>query len=389
MTNLYPPPVMFKNMLITLLLQLVMFPCFSATISGARSVHCNATSVYSFIGTSSFCSNVIWTISRPDGTTSSGTGSSIAVNWGNATGQGSVSASGLCPNFESAAIIVSVVGRKLETPTLSGPSHLCNGETATYTASTVTNVTSYTFTVPSGWSINGTSTTSLTTTSSSVDITAISQATSSATIEVRADYNLNDCFTSSDFRKRTIRYGIQSIIVEGPSPVIPNSLEQYIFDATGITNISWTTPPNWLLFGPTNTSDLTVGVGRTSGNVTARGFSCGSNVDGSLYVTVSVNGGIDEIVRTRSTGEAEHDNRWPSSLNVYPNPVTSMMTIQLPQTVESQYIQLVDPSGQQVLSTTLTAANTQLDLSTLAPGLYYLLYEEDQEISVKKIMVTH
>lgn len=58
--------------------------------------------------------------------------------------------------------------------------------------------------------------------------------------------------------------------------------------------------------------------------------------------------------------------------NLYPNPATESITIELAQVQQNQPIQLIDLSGKIVLNTRSSAKKQQLDVSTLSKGIYFV-----------------
>ncbi|MEL7006936.1 MAG: hypothetical protein AAFN93_30105, partial [Bacteroidota bacterium] len=156
-----------------------------------------------------------------------------------------------CSDFtaESAGISVNVGGGSIATPSsLTGAPLVCNDETETITSAAVSGATSYTFTVPSGWKINGVVRTSFTTSSRSVNITAPSNGRGTAQVCVRANQSGSCGTVTSGSRCRTVRFGRQNINIIGPSVVNTNSFADWIADGVGFTNFQWTVPSGWNTF---------------------------------------------------------------------------------------------------------------------------------------------
>jgi hypothetical protein len=167
---------------------------------------------------------------------------------------------------------------------VSGNTIVCNGSSNTYSITAVTYATSYTWTLPSGWT--GSSTTNSINTTASV---------TGGNITVIAN---NSCGSSSP---RTL-----NITVINATPVTPGSISGSTTICSGSTNIysitavagatsySWTLPSGWI--GSSITTSINTTASSTSGNVTVTANnSCGS----SSVQTLSVN--VDTIPATPTT----------------------------------------------------------------------------------------
>jgi hypothetical protein len=159
--------------------------------------------------------------------------------------------------------------------TITGPGSFCPGDDATYSVTNVTGTT-YTWTIPSGWS--GTST------SNSITVTPGSTA---GTISVTAT---DACGTSIP---RTLN------IIQGTAPGTPlaivgsatscaNSLVTFsIPTVTGATSYQWSFPSGWTASGATNTNTLTATTDASSGTVSVMAMNgCGTSAAQTFSVTV-------------------------------------------------------------------------------------------------------
>ncbi|HPK06152.1 MAG TPA: choice-of-anchor D domain-containing protein, partial [Bacteroidales bacterium] len=117
---------------------------------------------------------------------------------------------------------------------ISGNTSVCAGSTQTYSISPVTGATSYSWTLPSGWS-GSSSSTSITTTAGS----------NGGTISVIA---INNCGSSSP---RTLNVSVNTVpsqpgTISGNTTVCSGSGQTYsISPVTGATSYSWTLPSGW------------------------------------------------------------------------------------------------------------------------------------------------
>ena len=158
---------------------------------------------------------------------------------------------------------------------ISGPNPACIGSSQTYTISPVTGATSYTWTLPSGWS--GSSTTT--------SITATAGA-SGGPISVKAN---NSCGSSTP---RTLSVSVTTIpaqpgSITGSTSVCQGSSQTYSITAvSGAASYTWTLPSGWS--GSSTTNSIIATVGTTGGiiSVTANN-TCGSSAPRTLSVSVT------------------------------------------------------------------------------------------------------
>lgn len=70
-----------------------------------------------------------------------------------------------------------------------------------------------------------------------------------------------------------------------------------------------------------------------------------------------------------------------SSFKVYPNPSTEIIYIYLHPELLSKSCRIVDINGKTILKTSLTEFNSQIQISSLTPGLYYLIIDGSSFVS--------
>jgi hypothetical protein len=164
-----------------------------------------------------------------------------------------------------------------ETPFQPGPitgsATICSGASGSYSISTVAGATSYTWTLPSGWT--GASTTT------SIGATA---GTNSGNISVSAS---NACGSSP---ARTISIVVNNIpaqpgTISGNPTVCSGGSQTYsVSPVSGATLYSWTLPAGWS--GSSTSASINATAGSTSGNVTvSAGNSCGTSTVRTLAVS--------------------------------------------------------------------------------------------------------
>jgi hypothetical protein len=159
--------------------------------------------------------------------------------------------------------------------TISGVTSYCGSVSQTYTIAAVPTATSYTWTLPSGWS--GTSTTN------SITVTT---AGSGGTISVTAN---NSCGNST---ARTLSVAGNTAPstpgnLIGNTTVCQGSSQNYsVGTVNGATSYIWTLPSGWT--GTSTTNNITVVAGAAGGSVSVVAVNaCGNSSPRTVTVTVS------------------------------------------------------------------------------------------------------
>lgn len=159
---------------------------------------------------------------------------------------------------------------------ITGPSTPCQNETLTYSVTKVTGVT-YTWTVPSGWSVTeGQGTNSIT----------VTAGANSGEITVTPS---NACGngTPGTLTVSVSTTPAQPGIIEGSVTPCQSSSQTYsVATVTGATSYIWKLPSGWT--GTSTTNSITTIAGATSGEVSvAANNTCGSGTARKVAVTVS------------------------------------------------------------------------------------------------------
>ncbi len=160
--------------------------------------------------------------------------------------------------------------------TITGNITACPGTSQTYTITAVSGATSYTWTIPAGWS--GTSTTN------AITLTA---GTTGGSITVKAN---NSCGSSS---VSTCSVSVLSVppqpgAISGSMVVSPFTGVQYsISTVSGATSYAWTVPQGWN--GTSSANSISAVTGTSGGNIVVKAINvCGSSISRSMPVSVSV-----------------------------------------------------------------------------------------------------
>jgi len=73
-------------------------------------------------------------------------------------------------------------------------------------------------------------------------------------------------------------------------------------------------------------------------------------------------------------------------INVFPNPATNVLHVQLPSTDNDHVIKIFDVMGKQVAEQKVTAFETNFDIGGLAPGMYVVTIVSDKQVITRKIV---
>ncbi|MEY5047388.1 MAG: hypothetical protein RLZZ175_747 [Bacteroidota bacterium] len=125
----------------------------AGTISGATSVCENQSSVTYSIATVNGATGYNWTVPNGASITSGANTNSITVNFASTSGNISVTPTSSCGNGTMATLSVNVKSLPIITSSITGLTSVCEGSTQNYSIASVTNATSYNWTLPTGASI--------------------------------------------------------------------------------------------------------------------------------------------------------------------------------------------------------------------------------------------
>jgi hypothetical protein len=157
---------------------------------------------------------------------------------------------------------------------------------------------------------------------------------------------------------------------------------QYAVNGSAFQNVGSTNFRNanqWESF----TFTLPLGAWNPSGNLVFRILATGGS-DASSTGTLR----IDNVqVRATMAGTVARDQATGAELRVYPNPATSQVHVQLPQSLGTVALSLVDVQGRVVRSQQFEGTTSHLNVEGLAPGIYTLLAETAQGSLRQRVVV--
>lgn len=378
-------------------------PIISRSIDGPSAVNCGDVVTYTFSpGIGIFCSSFKWTVTYPDGRSQNFSGQSIDIALGSTSGSMIIFVQAKsCNNSKeyNGGKTVDVGTIILRPSTFNGSAFLCNSASSSYTVSAVSGATSYTFSVPSGWKINGVLRTSFPTPSRTVTITAPSSGRGTAQIGVRANRDDVCGSANSSERIKTVTYGTQyPVITSSATTVGTNSFLTFNSRGLNVSNFTWQVPSGWTVVSGVNSAELIVITGNTSGNfqVEVSAQSCGTTVGNIVNINVGGGGGSGFFVTAEDSENSVDSVSLKSSLlsnevSIYPNPAYDRLQLVVPEggtkVASISIINLLD--GKQVLYQKMNG-NSSIDLSNIKDGFYMVnITNTNGKLIQKRIQVAH
>lgn len=153
------------------------------------------------------------------------------------------------------------------------------------------------------------------------------------------------------------------------------------------------TASSYIIYRGTSPNNLTLINSTTAGNTSFSDFSAPS---GYVYYQVEVvnpsmcnstwktfNSTRSNIATNAPTQIGENNNL--SNIYFYPNPANDKLTIEAQPIIESTF-SIYNVSGQELLKQRIKESKTQIDISSLASGVYYIKFSNDKYVEVKKIV---
>jgi len=396
---------------------LVCTPAQPGNISGSSAVCQNTTQTYSITPVSG-ATSYTWTL--PSGWTGSSTSTAISATAGTSGGTISVIANDSCGSSPVRVLAVTVDPALPAQPgSISGNPNVCNYTSGTFSINPVPGATSYTWTLPSGWTGSST-TTSVTTTAGSsngtVTVTANNGCGSSVaqTLPVTADQQLPKPGN-----------------ISGNTTVCMNAVQTYsVIPVSGALSYTWILPSGWtgtsttesiaaaignyggviyvsavntcgssdaqVLMTSVNTIDTsaTVGVNNITANanlatykwVTCPAMQVINNETNQMYVP-SQSGSYAVIVTQNSCVDTSNchsvtitglsDLNKLKSFNIFPNPTDGLLTIQSTDFENDHYkIVISNTLGQILVEKDINISNKLsdylMDIKVLPMGIYFL-----------------
>ncbi|MES2587442.1 MAG: N-acetylmuramoyl-L-alanine amidase [Bacteroidota bacterium] len=254
-------------------------PAYPSVISGTTDVCIGSTYNYSIAAVSG-ASSYTWTVPSGSTITTGQNTNAISVTFSNTSGNVAVSANNVCGSSSLRTLSITTKAIASQPSTITGTASICSGTTNSYSIPTVSNATSYTWSVPSGSTI-----------SSGQNSTTISvlAGTTSGNISVSAS---NSCGTSA-LRTLAITSSsapTQASAITGSASVCSGTSYSYNISAvSGASSYTWSVPSGSTISTGQNSTTISVLAGSTSGNISVTASnSCGTSIARTLAITASV-----------------------------------------------------------------------------------------------------
>jgi len=251
----------------TLAVTPVSVPVTPGPISGPSSPCAGTTNEYTV---SPVPGSTTYTWTLPNGWSGSSTGDAISITAGSANGNISVTANNTCGNSPAQTLVVTPVSVPATPGTITGPSSICSGASNEYSVAAVPGSSTYTWTLPGGWSG-----------SSTADAISATAGSAGGNISVTAN---NTCGNSP---AKTLLVTITSIpatpaAINGANPACIGSTSEYsVASVAGATSYTWILPNGW--GGSSTTDSISAGVGSTSGTISVTANNtCGNSTAQTL-----------------------------------------------------------------------------------------------------------
>jgi hypothetical protein len=107
---------------------------------------------------------------------------------------------------------------------------------------------------------------------------------------------------------------------------------------------------------------------------------------GSPYVAYSDAGDSDKATVMYYGASAGIRELQSSQISIYPNPATNKITVEQSGETQESYLAILNIEGQQLITHQITHIKTQIDISNLTGGVYFVRVTNDRTVEVGKFM---
>ena len=109
-----------------------------------------------------------------------------------------------------------------------------------------------------------------------------------------------------------------------------------------------------------------------------------NQVGSTNYVCDPHAGNMNGTVTVTSTAGITKNNLL--SFDMYPNPVSDMLTVQLPTGSEKAEVSIIDYTGRLVFSKTISSNDTSIDVQSISKGIYIIRVASNAKIGVQRFI---
>ncbi|MBP6302597.1 MAG: T9SS type A sorting domain-containing protein [Bacteroidia bacterium] len=252
-------------------------PSMPSTITGSTSICKGSQQVYR-INKVPRATTYNWTIPAGWSISGAATDTFITVNVGSSSGLITASAQNYCGVSAAKTFTVNVDSIPAQVSTITGPAPACANAVQLYKINKVTMATNYSWTIPSGWTMN-----------SGQGDTAINVTigTNSGNIIVIPS---NYCGTG---QPKLLSVNVQNSpsqpgSIQGNAIACKGTTQSYKMNAlSGVSSYQWTVPTGWTIISGQGDTGITVVAGNNSGNISVRSVNaCGNSGWRNLFVLV-------------------------------------------------------------------------------------------------------
>jgi stress response protein SCP2 len=409
-------------------------PIAAGNIIGTATVCQGQNSVNYGVPTITNATSYIWTL--PSGATGTSTTNSITVSYDISAVSGNITVKGTnaCGNGLTSTKAITVNMLPTAAGIITGTATVCQGQNSvSYTVPSITNATSYIWTLPSG--ATGTSTTNSITVS-------YSPSAVSGNITVKGT---NTCGNGATSTKAITVNSLPAVagIITGTATVCQgqNSVTYSVPAITNATSYIWTLPSGATGTSTTNSITVSYGTSAVSGNITVKGNNtCGVGTSSSFPILVNtkpstpnitlsgnnllqsnsingnqwydqngiINGATNQSYTVLANGdyyvivtllgcssdassnlnviltgiEATENNK---SIKVFPNPVSNELIIESEGNNVRLNFEILNAIGQVIFKGNLVEKTT-VQTSDFTPGVYLIKLENGKTFEFKKII---
>jgi hypothetical protein len=305
-----------------------------------------------------------------------GTGDEISFGFFTEAGYySSDGTNGNCTSFMVGDALISIDNLPATAATPEGPEEICSEETSDYTIEEVEGALSYVWTLSpeEAGTISGDGLTGTVTWSDTYEGEA----------EVAA-HGENDCGTGgSEGALIVMVYSEPAPVITGDNLVCQLAEGEYSVEYSGYSTYEWTVDGGEITSGQ-GTNEITVYWTAAQGSTTFVNVS-ESKIEGCEGTAETFEVTIDECVGVEETSEG--------NISIFPNPVKNILNVKM-ENIGSSAIELtiINAQGKTALSkiiNTKSASTTKMDVSNLAPGIYFVSIKSDHiQIESRKILIT-
>ncbi len=347
-------------------------PAAPGPITGPQNVCVGATSTYTIVDVP-VATTYSWTVPSGAQVTFGQNTTSITVVWGSTSGNVSVIAGNDCGPSVPSVLAVTVNSAPTTVVPIHGPDAVCAGAGAKFYTALGDFAVTYTWTVPNGVTIvsgQGSDTLHVTWGQAAGNISVMASNNCGGTPIVTKTVSLNvvPAAAGTITGKDTVCQGTANHVYSVPA-------------INGATQYVWTLPAGATITAGQGTNQVTLSFSLTaqSGNISVKGSNdCGSGTESVKTLKVNNCAGIN-------TSALE------SAVQIYPNPVSSELTVIINGTEHQLNLSITDIAGKVVYAEMLSGLpasfTKKLNMSAYTKGVYFVRLSHNDRVFSEKVIV--